>query len=610
MREDLLHYFERELTFIRRSVSDFAERYPEVAGRLMIEENRCEDPHVERLIESFAMLAARIQMRLSDDFSDISEALLSVLYPHYLSPIPSMTIVQLNANPGQLPPKGLRVEREASLYSKLVKGVRCRFRTAYPVTLWPVEVESVELVTTTGLGGSVPPTAKSALRIALRSQGKANFAEMGIDHLRFFLDAESGVLHRLHELFLRDPQGIALRSGEGGVVTVLPPESIRPVGFGSDEGMLEYPDESFVGYRLLQEYFAFPDKFMFAELVGLDRHAARMSGQRLDVFVLLSESVGEIDIRVEANNLKLGCVPAINLFKHQADPIRMTHASIEYPVVPDARSPDTFEVYSISDVSSTAMGSAEAVNYDPIYRMRHGAKEGEASAFWSLTRRQSIRKGDNGTDVSISLVDEKLNPMVPPSEVLHIEMLASNRDLPSRLAFGDPNGDFEIAGYPAVKSIRCLRSPSTSLPPPAGASTRWRIISHLALNHLSMAGDEGEDPDRALNALREILKLYDYADSPITRQRISGLTGLKSRRTVRRVGRGAESGFARGVEVELTFDPSQFTGAGVFVFASVLEAFLGLYCSVNSFSQTVARIARREGVLKRWPPRVGEKQLL
>jgi type VI secretion system protein ImpG len=610
MREELLHYFERELTFIRRSVSEFAERYPEVAGRLMIEENRCEDPHVERLIESFAMLAARIQMRLSDDFSDISEALLSVLYPHYLSPIPSMTIVQLNANPGQLPPKGLRVEREASLYSKLVKGVRCRFRTAYPVTLWPVEVESVELVTTTGLGGSIPPTAKSALRITLRSQGKANFAEMGIDHLRFFLDAESGVLHRLHELFLRDPQGIALRSGEGGAVTVLPPESIRPVGFGRDEGMLEYPDESFVGYRLLQEYFAFPDKFMFAELVGLDRHAARMSGQRLDVFVLLSESVGEIDIRVEANNLKLGCVPAINLFKHQADPIRMTHASIEYPVVPDARSPDTFEVYSISDVSSTAMGSAEAVNYDPIYRMRHGAKEGEASAFWSLTRRQSIRKGDNGTDVSISLVDEKLNPLVPPSEVLHVEMLASNRDLPSRLAFGDPAGDFEIAGYPAVKSIRCLRSPSTSLPPPAGAGTRWRIISHLALNHLSVAGDEGEDPDRALNALREILKLYDYADSPITRQRISGLTGLKSRRTVRRVGRGAESGFARGVEVELTFDPSQFTGAGVFVFASVLEAFLGLYCSVNSFNQTVARIARREGVLKRWPPRVGEKQLL
>ncbi|MCH7868702.1 MAG: type VI secretion system baseplate subunit TssF [Myxococcales bacterium] len=610
MRDELLHYFERELTFIRRGVSDFADRYPEVASRMMIEENRCEDPHVERLIEAFAMLAARIQMRLSDDFSDISEALLSVLYPHYLCPIPSMTIVQMNANTGQLPAKGLQIERKAELYSKLVKGVRCRFRTTYPVTLWPIEVESVELVTTTGLDGVVPNSARSALRISLRSQGEASFADMGLDHLRFYLDAESGVLHRLHELFLRDSQGLALRSAENGAVTVLPPDSIRPMGFGRNEGALEYPDESFLGYRLLQEYFAFPDKFMFVELANLDRHAGRMSGDKLDIFVLLSESVGNLDIRVEKNNLKLGCVPAINLFKHQADPIRMTHTSIEYPVVPDVRQPDSFEVYSITDVSSTSMGSTESVKYDPIYRMRHAGKEGEANAFWSLTRRQSIRKGDNGTDVSISLVDENLNPLIPPTEVLHLEILASNRELPSRLSFGDPNGDFEIAGYPAIKSICCLRSPSASLPPPVGSGARWRIISHLALNHLSLTGDDDEDEDRAVNALREILKLYDFSDSPVTRQRISGLTGLKSRRTVRRVGRGADSGFARGVEVELTFDASQYTGAGVFVFASVLEAFLGLYCSVNSFNQTVARITRREGVFKRWSPRMGEKQLL
>ncbi len=610
MRDELLHYFERELTFIRRGVSDFADRYPEVASRLMIEENRCEDPHVERLIESFAMLAARIQMRLSDDFSDISEALLSVLYPHYLRPIPSMTIVQLNGNPGQVPPQGLEVEREAALYSKLVKGVRCRFRTAYPVKLWPIDVESVEVTTATGLGPAVPATARAALRIRLRAQGGVSFADMGLDRLRFFLDAESGVLHRLHELFLRDPQGIAVQSAAGGAAAILPPDSIRPVGFGRDEGLLAYPEESFLGYRLLQEYFAFPDKFMFVELTNLDRHTLDLRGNHLDLFVLLSESVGEIDLRVEANNLKLGCVPAINLFKHQTDPIRVTHAAIEYPVIPDARALDSYEVYAISDVSSTAVGSAEAVVYDPIYRMRHGSRDDQAPAFWSLARRQSIRKGESGSDVWISLVDEGLNPLVPPTEVLHVEVLASNRDLPSRLAFGDPSGDFEVAGYPAIKSICCLRSPSPSLPPPAGASARWRIISHLALNHLSLTADEGTDPDRALDALREILKLYDFSDSAVTRQRISGLVGLKSRRTARRVGRGPQSGFARGLEVELTFDPDQYTGAGVFVFASVLEVFLGLYCSVNSFNQTVARIARREGVLKRWPPRAGEKQLL
>ncbi len=610
MRDELLHYYERELTFIRRSVSDFAERYPEVAGRLMIEENRCEDPHVERLIEAFSMLAARVQLRLSDDFSDVSEALLSVLYPHYLCPIPSMTIVQLGANAAQIPAHGLEVERHAALHSKLVKGVRCRFRTAYPTKLWPIEVESVEITTTTSLASVVPGTARSALKIRLRTMGSASFADIKLDQLRFFLDAESGVLHRLHELLLRDPQGIALQSTEGGPTAVLPASSIRPVGFGRDEGMLEYPEESFVGYRLLQEYFAFPGKFMFVEFADLDQHHVKLSGNTLDLYVLLSETVGEIDVRLEANNLKLGCVPAINLFPHQADPIRMTHKSIDYPVVPDARSLDTFEVYSITDVSSTTADSSETVNYDPIYRMRHGRRDEETTAFWSLTRRQSMRKGDEGSDVSISLVDEKLNPLVPPSQVLHTQVLASNRDLPARLTFGDPGGDFEVAGYPAIKSIVCLRSPTRSLPPPAGASARWRLISHLALNHLSLTQQPGEDPDRALGALREILKLYDFTDSPVTRQRIAGLVRMNSRRTVRRVGSGRDSGFARGTEVDLTFDPSQYTGTGYFLFASVLEAFLGLYCSVNSFTQTVARVVRREGVFKRWPPRAGEKRLL
>lgn len=610
MRDELLHYYERELTFIRRSVTDFAERYPEVAGRLMIEENRCEDPHVERLIEAFSMLAARVQMRLSDDFSDVSEALLSVLYPHYLCPIPSMTIVQLGANAAQVPPQGLEIERHAALHSKLVKGVRCRFRTAYPTKLWPLEVESVETTTTTHLAGVVPGSARSAVKIRLRSVGNATFADMELDQLRFFLDAESGVLHRIHQLLLRDPQGIVMQSGEGGPAALLPASSIRPVGLERDEGMLEYPDESFVGYRLLQEYFAFPDKFMFVEFKGLDQHSVRFSGNTLDLYVLLSETVGEIDVRMDASNLKLGCVPAINLFPHQADPIRMTHKSIDYAVVPDARALDTFEVYSVTDVSSTTADSAETVSYDPIYRMRHGRHEEEASAFWSLTRRQSLRKGDDGTDVSISLVDEKLNPLVPPSQVLHVQVLASNRDLPARLTFGDPNGDFEVAGYPAIKSIVCLRSPTRSLPPPAGASARWRLISHLALNHLSLTQQPGEDPDRALHALQEILKLYDFTDSPVTRQRIAGLVKMSSRRTVRRVGSGRDSGFARGTEVALTFDPSQYTGAGYFVFATVLEAFLGLYCSINSFTQTVVRVTRRDGVFKRWPPRAGEKRLL
>jgi type VI secretion system protein ImpG len=614
MRDELLHYYERELDFIRRAASEFAEAHPAVAGRLLLEESKCDDPHVERLIESFAMLAARVQMRLTDDFTEVTDALLGVLYPHYLSPIPSMTLVQLVADPDSIPPEGMTVERHATLYSRAHRHVRCRFRTAYPVTLWPVEVESVEVLTATQLGAELPPGVRAALRIRLRAKGGASFAELSIDRLRLFIDGGSGIVQQLFETLLRAPQGVAVQRAPATPAELLPADCIRPVGFGREEGLLEYPQESFLGYRVIQEYFAFPEKFMFVDLLGLDRLSIDVEGESLDVSILLSESAAELDLRPGPENLKLGCTPAVNLFEHHADPIRLTHASIEYPVVPDPRARDAYEVYSIQDVSSHAMGGSEVHRYEPIYRLRHGAAVVDAAGFWHAARRPSIRRGDAGTEVFLSLVDEKFNPLLPPTEVVEVRTLCTNRDLPARLSFGDPGGDFDLEGRPGISRVRCLRNPTPPVRSPTGEGSRWRIVSHLALNYLSLSdatdGEGSSGSGRALDALSEILKLYDFADSPTTRQRIAGLVGLRSRRIVRRVGSGELSGFARGTLVELEFDPEQYAGTSVFLFASVLEAFLGLYGSVNAFTQVAARIRNREGVLKRWPPRAGEIYLL
>jgi type VI secretion system protein ImpG len=306
----------------------------------------------------------------------------------------------------------------------------------------------------------------------------------------------------------------------------------------------------------------------------------------------------------------------VNLFEHEADPIRLTHTSIEYPVVPDARAPEAYEVYSIIDASSNVMGSSDVEHYEPMYRLRHGtaAAGAAATSFWHASRRPSIRRGDAGTEVFLSLVDENFDPLAPPAEVLHVRALCTNRDLPARLSFGDPAGDFDLEGKPGISRIRCLRSPTSPMRAPVGEGSRWRIVSHLALNYLSLSEDAGQGAasgeGRALDALREILKLYDFVDSPVTRQRIAGLVGMRSRKIVRRVGAGDGSGFARGTQVELEFDADQYTGTGVFLFGSVLEAFLGLYGSLNSFTQVVARTRQREGVLKQWKPRAGEIQLL
>lgn len=610
-RDELIHYYERELGFIRSLAGEFQRRYSDVAGRLELEPGRSKDPHVERLIEVFALLAARIRLRLDDDFGEICEALLSILYPHCLNPIPSLATVQLSADPDVSNVEGgLAVERDTALFAKPSGGIRCRFRTCYPVTLWPLEVESTELMTATSLGVPVPPEARAALRIRLRTQAGAKLGELGIDRLRFYLDPADGQAYRLHELLLRDPVGLVVQS-KGGKPALLGAKAIRTVGFEPTDGLLAYSDRSFLGFRLLQEYFAFPQKFLYLDFVGL-RAGSSEESESLELSVLLKDSVGDIDLRVRPAHLKLGCTPVINLFPMTMDPIQVTEAAVEYPVVPDAHNRTSFEVHSVRSVNLLERGATRSTPCEPIFALRHGGAQ-SGDVFWYAARRRSIRKDDPGTDVFISLIDERTGRTTrPPADTLHVEALCSNRDLASQLKFGDAKGDLDIQGRPGVQRVVVLDGMRPSLRPPLAGGARWRLVSHLALNHLSLSGaDSGQEPEkRALDALREILKLYDFVDDAPTRQRVAGLVGLRARPVVRRIGRGSDSGFARGTELELSLDPEQYVGSGTFLMAAVLETFFGLYTSANSFTQTVARTWPGEGVLKRWPPRAGATQLL
>jgi type VI secretion system protein ImpG len=618
MRDELLLYYDRELRFIRKSAMAFAEKYPDMAGRLLLEPTKCEDPHVERLIEAFAMLTARVHLRLDDDFAELSHAMLQILYPHYLRPIPSATIVRLSLDPDQgAAGTGLEVERHSLLRSRPVEGVRCAFRTCYDTRLWPIEVDSVDLQPVTGSRDGLPADARTVLKIQLKGERGVPLSDLSIPSLRFFLSDQGESLQVLHEMFLRDAVALGVQWGSKGTPTVHGADRIRPVGFAEDEGLLEYPRESFRGYRLLQEYFAFPEKFLFVELEGLDQAPRNPEEPEdlLELSVYLRRSMATIDVRFGPENLQLGCVPAVNLFPHRPDPIRLTHQAVEYPIVPDARSPYSYEVYSVRSVSVTGQESGEAREYLPFYGVKHGGVAGEA-AYYHANRRESIRKDDPGTDVFVSLVDPSFQPVESTSGVVHLETLCTNRDLPARLPFGDQSGDFQLEGRPEVARIVCLRKPTAPLRAPMERDARWRIVSHLALNHLSLTGRgdasadvDGEDAKSPLAALRELLRVYDFTDSPAMRQRIAGLVGLRSRKVMRRTGSGALSGFARGVEVELEFDEEQYSGTGALLFALVLEHFLGLYTTINSFTQTVAVSRQREEPLKRWPPRAGEIQL-
>ncbi|MGH7200224.1 MAG: type VI secretion system baseplate subunit TssF, partial [Planctomycetaceae bacterium] len=370
-------------------------------------------------------------------------------------------------------------------------------------------------------------------------------------------------------------------------------------------GMLPYPAGSLLGYRLLTEFFAFPEKFQFVELDGL-RGSLDQIGRRLEVFFYLDQYTSDLERNVSAASFQLGCTPVVNLFAQRAEPIRLTHTEPEYRVLPDARRPAAHEVFSVDSVTATSP-DGERKEYRPFYAARHGG-DVQDRAFWLSSRRSAgfvAGEADQGTEVFLSLVDLDFRPAIAENWTLSVETTCLSRDLPGRLPFGGGQPQLKLVEPAPVSAVRCLTPPTPTRRPALRHGTRWRLISHLTLGHLSLCdGDEGAD------ALREILALYDFTGTAETRALVEGIERVSTRPAVGRVGGPIAGGLCRGTEVTLRFDEEKYTGSGVFLLASVLERFLALYCSINSFTQLVATTNRREGALKRWPPRAGEQALL
>jgi type VI secretion system protein ImpG len=408
------------------------------------------------------------------------------------------------------------------------------------------------------------------------------------------------------------PQSTARRYGQGSEVRKrispinLPAARLKTVGFEPDEGLLGYTARSFLGYRLLTEYFAFPEKFLFFDLTGLELAASGGFGEQFEVVIHLRDVLPP-RAPVSAETFRLGCVPIVNLFSKIAEPIDLTHERHEYRVIPDVHQQGAMEVYSIDSVTSTNVNSIRS--FQPFYSFGHAREREQDESFWYATRRPSQRRDDPGTEVYLSLVDLGFNPRVPGVETITAHTTCTNRDLPGKLPFGSKEGDFDVENGAPLVPVRCLRKPTETFRPSLRRGAHWRLISHLALNHLSLVEEKGGSPE----ALREILMLYDFLDSAATRKQIYGIEHVSGRRVVRQTGHADSrigAGFVRGIETTIEFDEGQYAGGGVFLFASVLERFLSLYTSVNSFNQLVAVTKQREGELKRWPPRAGDQHLL
>ena len=611
MREELLTYYERELSFLRQMGAEFAQKYPKIASRLSLESDRCEDPHVERLLEGFAFLAARTHLKIDDEFPEITNALLSTLYPHYLNPVPSMTVVEFQPDPqhGKLT-TGLSVPRGTMLYSRPVEGVPCKFSTCYDTMIWPVSIAEGAWVTPDRIR---PPLKASdctaAIRLVVQCAPDVKLAALKLKKLQFFLSGESSLTHTIYELLCNNCPRILLRDpGSKQEPIILEPRQLRPMGFEEDESMLPYTRRSFAGYRTLHEYFTFPEKFLFFELNGLEALEG-FTGDKVEILFLMSsfertERRGTLETGITPRTFRLSCSPAINLFPQTAEPILVDQTKYEYPVTPDVRRRFASEIITIDRVVCTHPQTREVRDFEPFYSHRHGITASDkGERFWYATRRSSGVRDEDRTDMYLTLVDLSGTPMRPEGDTVTVYCTCSNYTLPSRVSFGNESGDFELEGASPIRKIVAIRKPSPTLRPPSERGAHWRLMSHLSLNYLSLV-EEGKE------ALQGILQLYNFSQSRDLQNQIAGITKLDSTKRVAYVMSDHGLAATRGVRVDMMLDEDQFVGGGVFLFASIVEHFLGSYVSMNSFSQLNVGTLQRKEVLREWPPRAGRSILI
>jgi type VI secretion system protein ImpG len=611
MSDELLPFYEKELVYIRQLGAEFSKEHPKIASRLGVNNDSIEDPHVSRLIESFAFLNARIQHKLDDDFPEISDALLSTLYPHYQRPIPSMSIVEFEADKEQLD-SNYNIAQGTLLETTQFKGENCRFTTSYDVQLLPIEVSSVNIMAKPFFtpGSTNIRGAESVVKLSLKTFSQdIKFSDLSADKLRFYLKGQTQHINPLYQMLLNDCNRTFMALSEQDTQPVdLGTNAIQPVGFSSKEGMLPYPDSSFIGYRLLTEYFAFPEKFMFIDIINIMDKLKVHNSDRLDFYIYLNDSNLELEHNISSTTFNLGCTPVLNLFKHTADPVKLEHTQFEYKVTPDSRRSNGYEVYSIDKVTASSYYEDD-VDFLPFYGKNHEQQESNSHAFWFAARRNAkldTVDRDEGTDVFLSLVDLSFNPNIPEDRTISIETTCSNRDLPQKLPYTIDESKLQCTdSAPPCSAIRYLIQPSAVIRPPLRDHARWRLISHLNLNFLSLTG--GGD---ACSALKEILRLYDFKGSAVTRTLIESITQVNAKSISAPLNIDGNTAMCRGIEISVDIDDSQLSGSSVYLFCTILEHFFGLYCSINSFTRLLIKTKNKEGYLKKCPPRAGEKILL
>ena len=586
--DELFAQYERELVTMRHLCREYAERYPKVAAKLQLGGETCDDPHVEHLIQSVAMLCARVSKHLDDSYPQFTEALLNLLFPHFLRPFPSCAIVRFMPSAKGVLGGIATIPRGTLLESTPVRGVKCKFQTAYDVASSPAAIASAWFDTVIRAPSStrLPPGVTSTIGIAFTSA--ATIPPNISVPMRVYLDGDASFCAALRDaLFMRTAMAYIQTEADGAWIP-LSTMPIAPVGFSDDDALIPFEARSYRVYRILAEYFAFPEKFNFFD-IDLAALCARLPADctRFTLHLALSAVSPSSDqarmlAGLSAQNLLPGCTPVVNLFKQPAAPIGYSERTTEYSVRAHSARAAAYEVYSINRVHMLRQRSkgTPPIEFRPFYSLRHGESDAHKSRYWILRHDDTLAVTSPGHEKVISLVDAEGKPLAFERTTLSIDLTCTNRDLPCLLKCGSTGSDLSIPGATQSVAIRFLRRPTRAHRLPNDHGAHWRLISHLTLNHHSLA-KEGAD------GLREMLTLYDFSRSVVSRRQIAGIVGLEHAEAKAWIRYKRGLSLAHGTEVRLTIDEDAFVGASLHLFVQVIDQFFALYVQMNSFIELV-----------------------
>lgn len=621
MNPQLVEYYNQELAYLRELGAEFAAAFPKVAGRLSLRETEVADPYVERLLEGFSFLSARIRMKMDAEFPRLSQRLLEMVCPHYLAPTPAMVVVCMEPSDhegrlaqGYCLPAGSLIRSRRTSDQQLA----CDFRTGHELMLWPVELHGARL------GGpplalpvarlNLPQEPAGHLRLDLLSAGGVGWRQIALDRLDFFINASDALASRLQELLHGSLLGVVVHDPQdpSQVWAHLPPTALCAQGYEPEQALLPYSNRAFQGHRLLHEYFAFPARFRFFSIEGLAPALARAPGRELAITLLLSRSEPSLEHQVDAQRFLLHCVPAVNLFERPTDRIHLATHVNEYHVVPDRARPRDFEVYSVTRVNGHDEGQSSEREFLPLYAAVHGLRSDE-QAYFALRREprlfseQATRFGPRsrylGSEVFISLVDQREAPFSDGLKQLSVRALCTNRDLPLLMGVNQAGGDFSTLESVPVASIRTVAGPSQPVASLAENEVTWRLISHLSLNYLALS-DRSEEEGAA--TLRDLLGLYLALGDQGLAGQVAGLKSLALAPITRRLTQYPQMLYGRGVGVEVQVDEAPFAGVSPWPLMAVLERFLARHVGLNSFTELSLQ-SRQRGPIARWQVRPGHR---